>query len=713
MTHGVLTNKFIAEYNYEAIDRDFDIFMVTKESSKLDRTNVLDIPLAEWKARAVQYSFGRNAFVLFTKGSVDIESFRMQIQEQFPEVTVRRIDVLDEERHGCFFHNNRLLAQLLLNSLKMPDNPQLAYQNLTGKLFYTDSAWILKDKQTKRPYMLYALEVHLSPGMYLTLKVKTFRQKTDDRKNNVREYIFDPKTKHLRKRLKEDAKLERIFTEGSFEKKRNTVDYLDYRSIRAFRKCKLGVMQRLLTDIKEKLGDYLTLTPEYKEEVKSFEIPKIQKQALDEKRLASLMKRPIILIDDANTERSAEMIKIITEQLDRYYGLSANIGSWNKQAYHIRLIHEEEYYTQNHLPDPHGNVPEGMIVQHIAEEQELSEGSNKASPALNKILQELLIKEDVLNERVRIFDWKSLGFDRIWTFVMREKIAREDDEERRPHINRAGKQEYDYHFYTAVSIEQDGAMRFSRYRDNSDDLTDEHEKVIRAYDIFDKDQSRVENNVEGLVYSDIGNIHAIIRTPMTTMPAIDVIRSGLEESDPKTLLDREQLLDALEEFAAEHPEEKTRAYADMLRGKLSEHETDIDKAGFKKMMDYAHNRSAAKAWNRFLHGNYGILIMPEFKSVDLEEKYRLENLLDIKYYIETNHEGRPEFRYYVGTKRKMLQTSLHNACIVRKVISSADRIEFEALLPLLAVDFVRNNQYTVLPFPFKFLREYALMENEP
>jgi hypothetical protein len=103
--------------------------------------------------------------------------------------------------------------------------------------------------------------------------------------------------------------------------------------------------------------------------------------------------------------------------------------------------------------------------------------------------------------------------------------------------------------------------------------------------------------------------------------------------------------------------------------------------------------------------------MPEFKSVDLEEKYRLENLLDIKYYIETNHEGRPEFRYYLGTKRKMLQTSLHNACIVRKVISSADRIEFEALLPLLAVDFVRNNQYTVLPFPFKFLREYASIKS--
>ena len=33
-------------------------------------------------------------------------------------------------------------------------------------------------------------------------------------------------------------------------------------------------------------------------------------------------------------------------------------------------------------------------------------------------------------------------------------------------------------------------------------------------------------------------------------------------------------------------------------------------------------------------------------------------------------------------------------------------MEFSELLPLMAVDFVRNKQYTVLPFPFKYLREW-------
>lgn len=60
--------------------------------------------------------------------------------------------------------------------------------------------------------------------------------------------------------------------------------------------------------------------------------------------------------------------------------------------------------------------------------------------------------------------------------------------------------------------------------------------------------------------------------------------------------------------------------------------------------------------------------------------------------------------YYVGAKSKRI--SYPNACCMRKVVSFGDEIEYEELLPLMAVEFVRNNQYTVLPFPYKYLREY-------
>lgn len=84
--------------------------------------------------------------------------------------------------------------------------------------------------------------------------------------------------------------------------------------------------------------------------------------------------------------------------------------------------------------------------------------------------------------------------------------------------------------------------------------------------------------------------------------------------------------------------------------------------------------------------------------------------MDIKYFEDIDYSGNDQFNYFVGTKHNGLHTSVHNACIVRKVISSGEKIVFLKLLSLMAVEFVRNNQYTVLPFPFKYLREYNLLD---
>ena len=62
----ILTNKFRAEYNYENIERDFDIYFV-KGTTGLYNTNILDIPTAEYKALAVQHSFEKKHLFFFKK----------------------------------------------------------------------------------------------------------------------------------------------------------------------------------------------------------------------------------------------------------------------------------------------------------------------------------------------------------------------------------------------------------------------------------------------------------------------------------------------------------------------------------------------------------------------------------------------------------------------------------------------------------------------
>lgn len=85
----ILTNKFRAEYNYENIERDFDIYFV-KGTTGLYNTNILDIPTAEYKALAVQHSFGKEALVLFQKGKEYNLNFSRKIKEQYPNVAVEK-----------------------------------------------------------------------------------------------------------------------------------------------------------------------------------------------------------------------------------------------------------------------------------------------------------------------------------------------------------------------------------------------------------------------------------------------------------------------------------------------------------------------------------------------------------------------------------------------------------------------------------------------
>ena len=62
--------------------------------------------------------------------------------------------------------------------------------------------------------------------------------------------------------------------------------------------------------------------------------------------------------------------------------------------------------------------------------------------------------------------------------------------------------------------------------------------------------------------------------------------------------------------------------------------------------------------------------------------------------------------YYGGYRAQSLFYSLARACRIRKVTATGGAPHFEKYLPLLEVDFVRASAWTVLPFPFKYLREW-------
>jgi hypothetical protein len=80
----------------------------------------------------------------------------------------------------------------------------------------------------------------------------------------------------------------------------------------------------------------------------------------------------------------------------------------------------------------------------------------------------------------------------------------------------------------------------------------------------------------------------------------------------------------------------------------------------------------------------------------------LSSILDIKLFDI----GTTKY-YFVGTIGYGMKCKVNTAANIRKIDAYKNApLMFDELLPLMDVTFVHNGQLTVVPFPFKYLREY-------
>ena len=696
----MLTNRINVTYNMENIDADFDVFRVEKANKDYYKYNILDSAVYEFKAAAVQWTFGATALVLFRKGEVTEQQFKESIMKEYEDVKIQKIDLFDSEQcSNCFYFENRLLAQLLINSMRTPKHEAFMYNNLTGKLFYHDPSWKHKDKLTGKVNFIRFLEIVIDPGMYLNLEHKTFKRY--DRESNGL-YVIDSKTGEFRKKLKTDTNVI-TYKEGSLPHNHFRVDNFDITDITHFRKSKMGVMEQFLRDVNDNLSKYISIDIVEREDAQQFDISNLEKKGISELEYGEMLqKKGVVIVDENDSEISKDIVAKLQEELEKYYHVKAAVGNLSGDAYNIRIIHDGEYYAENEMHDPHSDNLKGYIVQHITEEAEHFTNTKGSSPDIKKIVQELIIKGDVRERMISIFDWKRLDSGKDWTFFLRKKIKTKFGENVE-HMNFGNKKAFNYYNYYRLKIDGNGKMEFDAFCDSNQSETEEWNKICYAYDFVEDKHHGVQNHVEGLMYSNIDNIHAILLTREKTLPNISALMDTLIETDAKERVSKEILLKAINDFETEYI-----AAGEIIsewKNKLSVETEMITKKSIKKILNM--KSGTASKFNRFLHQKYGIWIDGELRKGEFEYLYQIGNLLNIKYdYNENDYLDGRAFVYYVGAKGNNKKTKYPNACCMRKVISLGETLEYEEALPLMTVEFVRNSQFTVLPFPFKYLREY-------
>ncbi|MBS6041769.1 MAG: hypothetical protein KIA08_03650 [Clostridium baratii] len=674
----IITNKIKVEFNKKNIDKDFDIYKIsTEEKGVFYKTNVLDIAKTDFKAVSVVYTWGNNSYAMFKKGEVDKDKLKEAINNEVVNMQIQKIDIINEK----IFDN--VLTLLMLNSLNITKTDG-KYNNLTGKLYFINKDWYKKDKE-KKINGFYALELKLNNDMDLTLEVKTFGRINcfkDAKSLAMTRYIFDKDTCELRKKLKSDKVNEEecFINKSTYSKVHNTVPFLDFKSYRNYKKCKIGILDEFLQDVEEYLSNYIKIENCIVEDYSEY---KGKDGDFENRNYSELLKeKKIIIVDEVKNDDSKKLSALISEILvDKYKIILQKSDEIDYESYNLKIIHGAEYYEINNLEDPYKNAPTDCVIQHITLESFIKNlENNKIEKAVvGKIIQELIIKGDILNRKISIVDWKKCNYEEEWTFLKRKQIQ-------------IDKENYKY-IYCKMTILKDGTLDITIH-DSSvmDDDKWEWNAIVDSYG--GELKYKKEDSVEGIFYKTYENINRIYKTDKTTIPNFKALRSLLKKANKNEKISVSDIIKSLDSFNSdnkrimEHKEEFIKKLKE-----FSEYET-IGKINKEMRI----RTKGGNAINKHIFSELNILINPELKTGD--RKFELFGPMSgIKYYNKDN-----DVYYFVGVKPKNIKQSFRNACAIRKVVADETN-EFESIVNLLEVEFVKNGQYTVVPFPFKYINE--------
>lgn len=596
MNVPIKTNQLTYTFNKELFSKNYDIFCIrTSEKYFKNGAYIIDAPLLSNNVCSVLFKSGKEIFVLMKSNDTNISLLKDAIlkADGADRITISRVapNSLKED----------IVFQLMLNSLGNYESPLLKFNNLTGHLYCFHPNWLIRGRKSEADviFKVPCLELRLSPEFRLNMEVHTFtsellRNKIEFKKKKFEEYPKYVFSAHntLRRKLKDDTGYSFIMRQTKNAK--TEIAFLDIQNIDRFNQSKMGILTTVLENFNDRFSSIAHLECESITDYKALDytrsVANENKQAISD--LLSI--KPIKIVDCIDDEYSNIFCKEICDLLFSKYGIKASCGKRiAKDHLNIRVIHNAAFYADSE--DPH-RVFDEVAVQHITFE-DFSECSEFA---ISTVIHEMLIKDDLVKQKISLFDWNTLGLKEDIDFGI--EVTDEQNTK-----------------YIFMTIHPDGTFNISEQTLN----LFEANKYNQCVEIFESAKMNSEK-VHGVIRDALGNMNIIKDTGWFTIPEIHSIKAELANGNTK------------------------------LRGKEKRDEL-------------------------------------------------LSSCLDIKMFNDSVSEY-----YFVGTIGNGMRWLINRAANIRKIEPFEDSIlMFEKLLPLMNVTFVHNGQLTIIPFPFKYLREYV------
>lgn len=706
---NTFTNRLRIEFNIESIKRDFAFIRFTRERKGGWRgAPQLDRLLGEdFSASAVMFQYGKYAYAMF-KHPVDVYNLlsRIRRDEDFGDDTAIEVPpaAVRTDAPDCICE--AWLAQIFLNSIASSRSrfKQFHFSNLTGALLIVPE---LKSKfrdvvdvvqvSINRDFLFEAKVVRHRKLISVFTEIKEAKGKKINIKNRPR-CVYQAGTGVLRRWLPSEGEpdAKKTYIPLGIEGKRANKPFLSFRSSEHFERSKAGILNQVLKKIREHLSQYMSVSLIPVEAPYTVELTDTIMKS-PQQLWGRLDGQPIRIIDTVGSGDSSKLCESMMEELVPYLtdprmlvrGIRARTGSLN-----IRIIHEAAHYKEIGKRDQYQKSTESCQRQHIT-----VEGTEKMSrPIAKTIVKELLIKRDISDGRLGLFDWQGMGTKQTWIFGMcDEKAAR----------------------IVFMEISSDGFFKFRELDGNDIFKNLEYQEYVELFQSARKDEWKTGMVLEGLIISEDGDKNLIFRTEEISLPDLERLENTISEVEAELPIEVRTggaLAAIIEQCFEACPELKDERVCDLehhlrLKGsrKLTKAEfrqTFADSLGVIDKNDRIVTRSkTATVLRAHLLEQHGIrLIFPKDKS---SKATLFDGTLNIKYFGENMTSA----FYFAGERQESVQTSFKNACHIRKIEAlEGSKLIFRELLPTMNVDFVRTGQSTVLPFPFKYLREYMALK---
>ena len=677
----IKTNKVKLEIHYDHIIRDYDLYRIQpkRTDEKDEEKCVLKRSLEKLDqlspVLAVLYRYKGPVYLIFEKGSVCSEDLQSHINQYDKGSIVEPLDIKDP-----LSITPTELSQLLINMLPNMEFSQ-KFNNISGRYFSFNQKSFRKDCILAYHIRLIESEtskqecmVYMEGESYHRLsKVLEHNERYRNDILKLPRYYKSCEGYVLRRCLTPLSTDQCFVRRSVYRRQREDfVNSLDIHDIQGFENSKCGMLHQFYIDVDLHLNDYVQLHPI---DLDNEQMANTYSDFLSQDYIRNLYNEiGVYLIDRVNNNSSKKMIELIVSKLkDR--GID-NIHHGKGKQFNIALIHNQKYCKTNSIPDQHVS---DLNFQHITYETCIARDNNIdiSDNVINRILMELLIKRDIANRSISIYHW---NWDKPVEYVIRES-------------ERCGNKKITKYFL--LSVFPDGSMDYYKIEDDTSELYQRYESVFTNYksSVFEPELLISTQDYQALI-SD---------SKMMVLPDLKELDFRLNAYRKDKEISKSKLTRLLKSFVEtneEYREEIERILKNLNKNTYQYQEVvrKASKAGNPPLINLA--TSLGRKFVKHCRDTSRVVFNPCLKSDVVKVFQHIYTLKD--------EEDSKKLYYYVGKKEPMKFT-LVNACHIRRitVVEGALDDDFKKFIfDQLSVNFIRNNDYTVVPFLRKYIEEF-------